>query len=88
MTPSHLGACSARVPATVRWNVSNLGLKKVRLEVNGVGARPVLWKMGAASGKAETDGPWGDDGFTVTLLSMNGVVLGRRTMTAETCKNP
>lgn len=84
LTPSTVSACHLPVATTVRWDVSGLGLTQARLEVNNIGRPPKLWMIGGSSGTAEA-GAWAQDGYTVTLLSANGVVLARRTLTTEVC---
>ena len=84
MTPSRVSACEMPVAVEVQWDASMLGLSRVVLEVNNVGTRPRVWLSGESRGSQKT-GTWAHDGFTVTLKAMNGVVLGRRTLTTERC---
>ncbi|WP_462080716.1 hypothetical protein [Luteimonas sp. RIT-PG2_3] len=84
MTPSTVSACELPVAVDVHWDASRLGLKRVVLEVHNVATKPRLWLSGESRGSQKT-GAWAHDGFTVTLKAMNGVVLGRKTLTTERC---
>lgn len=84
LEPAIVSACNLPVAVRIRWDASTLGLKRARVEVNNLGRQPKVWIEGASRGDAIT-GPWANDGFTVTLRSMNGVDLGRRTLTTTPC---
>ncbi len=84
MEPAVVSSCQQPVAVRVNWDVSALALKQVQVEVNNVGRQPKLWFVGTVNGSEET-GPWAHDGFTVTLKAMNGVELGRRTLTTTPC---
>ena len=85
ITPQVVSGCDTPAALQVRWDVSGLGLKYARIEVNNVGERPKAWMPKTDSrGEAETGG-WAHDGFTITVRSMNGVGLARRTMEATPC---
>ena len=85
LEPNVVSACDLPVATRVIWDVTALGLKYVRFEVSELGGRPKHWMVGNAAGQLEA-GAWADDGYTVTLKSMNGVVLARRTLTTIPCK--
>ena len=85
LTPSVVSECLTPVATRVRWDVSPLGLQWARLEVNNLGAPRKLWMAGPQKGEAES-GAWAHDGYTVTLMSNNGVVLARRTLITEPCR--
>jgi len=84
LEPSVVSACRQPVATQVSWDVSALGLKYATVEVNNLGRPPKPWVSG---GKVETfrAGAWAYDGYTVTLKSLNGVVLARRTLTTAPC---
>ena len=84
LEPAVVSACNLPVAVGVRWDASALGLKRARVEVNNLGRQPKVWIDGASRGHALT-GTWANDGFTVTLRSMNGVELGRRTLMTTPC---
>lgn len=84
LVPAVVAECKLPTATVVRWDVSRLGLRKARLEINNLGEPRKFWINGEAAGSAEA-GAWARDGYTVTLLSMNGVVLARRTLTTFDC---
>ena len=84
LEPSVVSACDLPAKTRVRWDVSALGLKQARVEVNNLARTPKLWVSGGARDVQEA-GAWAWDGYTVTLKSMNGVVLARRTLTSTPC---
>ena len=84
LEPAVVSACNLPVAIRVRWDVGALGLKRARLEVNNLGRQPKVWVEGASRGEERT-GAWAHDGFTVTLKSMNGVELAKRTLTTTPC---
>lgn len=84
LIPAVVSSCKQPVEIAVAWDVSSLGLKQVWVEVNNLGRQPKLWFVGEAQGR-EKAGAWAHDGFTVTFKAMNGVVLGRRTLTTSPC---
>lgn len=85
LKPSVARECDTPVATSVYWDVSPLGLKKATLEISDVGAPSKFWHAGDERGTAEAPA-WARDGYTVTLLSANGVVLARRTLTTIACE--
>lgn len=84
LIPAVVSACKQPVPVAVSWDVTPLGLKQVRVEVNNLGRPPKLWFVGESKG-TEQGGAWAHDGFTVTFRAMNGVELAKRTLTTTPC---
>ena len=84
LEPAVVSSCKQPVAVRANWDVTALGLKRVRLEVNNIGRQPKVWAEGTTVGSEQT-GAWAHDGFTVTLRAMNGVELGRRTLTTVPC---
>lgn len=84
LEPSVVSACDVPVKTRVHWDVSALGLKYAQVDVNNFARVPKNWVSGEARGSHEA-GAWAYDGYTVTLKSMNGVVLARRTLTTIPC---
>ncbi|WP_225766192.1 hypothetical protein [Stenotrophomonas sp. Marseille-Q4652] len=85
MVPEVVRECEAPVATRVIWDVSPLGLQKATLEINNIGQPRKFWEAGGAKGSAEAPA-WAQDGYTVTLVSANGVVLARRTLMTVPCK--
>ena len=84
LEPSVVSACDLPVKTRVSWDVSALGLKYATVEVNNFARVPKQWVSGDARGDHEA-AAWAYDGYTVTLKSLNGVVLGRRSLTTIPC---
>ena len=85
LEPSVVSACDLPVATRVRWDVSALGLKYAKVEVNNFARVPKDWVGGGVRGDYRA-GPWANDGYTVTLKSLNGVVLARRTLATTPCE--
>lgn len=83
--PAIVGDCDLPTAVGVKWDASALGLQVAKVEVNNVGGRPKLWIRDHSIGEANTGGTWAEDGFTVTLRSVNGVELAKRTLTSIPC---
>lgn len=83
--PAVARECELPTAVTVRWDASSLGLKLAKLEVNNIGRTPRLWTQNLSVGNESTGGGWAEDGFTVTLRSLNGVELARQTLTSVPC---
>jgi len=75
---------SPKTALQVTWDVRPLGLQESSIEVNTVGYPPKLWIMEGASGTKET-GAWAHDGFTVSLRTVEGELLARRTFVQQQC---
>lgn len=84
MTPSTAGACEVPVAVEVHWDASRLGLKQAYLEFGSLGRGAQRWREEGSVGTAKTEA-WVTDGTTVTLRSMNNVVLAKRTFTTTVC---
>lgn len=84
LEPAVVRACDLPVATRVSWDVTQLGLRYVDLEVANLGESPKAWTNGGAKG-TETSGAGAQDGYTVILKSKNGVVLARRTLTTIPC---
>ncbi len=84
LEPAVVEDCALPVAVHVRWDASALGLHYAQLETNNIGKLPKLWISGASKGE-DTTGVWAWDGYTVTLKSVNDVVLARRTLTTLPC---
>jgi len=83
--PSSGCMASPKVALQVTWDVRPLGLEESSIEVNSVGYPPKLWIREGASGTKET-GAWAHDGFTVSLRSIDGKLLARRTFVHHACE--
>jgi hypothetical protein len=84
LDPAIVSACEKfPVATTVHWDVSGLGLKSVRLEVNNVGSPRKLWQIRGSYGTAKSD-KWAQDGYTVSLV-WRDFVLKKRTLATEPC---
>lgn len=68
----------------VHWDASRLGLKQAYLEFGSLGRGAQRWREEGSVGTAKTEA-WVTDGTTVTLRSMNNVVLAKRTFTTTVC---
>ena len=82
--PSIVPECQTPVATQVSWDVSHLGLSKVSIEVNELGKRRKFWNVGGVRGTVSAP-PWAHDGYTVTLVAGNGVVIARRTLVTTAC---
>jgi hypothetical protein len=85
MQPERVRTCETPVATVVEWDASALRIDGVELFVANLGRSPKLWTRGGARGIAET-GAWAHEGYTVTLKTLDGRVLARRTLTAEPCR--
>lgn len=84
LQPAQVSECDLPVSVQVTWNVLLPGVEAVELHVNNPGRRPMLWTQTAAFGSQHTDA-WAADGFTVTLRTLEGRELARRTLTTTAC---
>lgn len=87
LAPAQVSECDLPVAVRVDWDVQVPGVEAVELQVNNPGRRPTLWIQSAASGSQST-GAWAGDGFTVTLRTLEGRELARRTLTTTACAQP
>jgi len=76
---------SPKTALQVTWDVRPLGLAESSIEVNSLGYPPKLWIQEGAAG-SKTTGVWAHDGFTVTLRTMDGKLLARRTFVHQVCE--
>jgi len=76
---------SPTIPLQVTWDIRPLGLEASSIEVNSLGYPAKLWIREGAAGSKQT-GAWADDGFTVTLRTMDGELLARRTFVHQVCE--
>jgi hypothetical protein len=84
LSPEKVSECGKfPMAVTVRWDVSRLAIKSIRLEVNNLGGRRKLWQIAGSRGTEQT-GKWVRDGYTVSLV-WRGVVLKKATITTEPC---
>ncbi len=87
LVPARVSECDLPVAVQVDWDTHVPGVEAVELHVNNPGRRPTLWIQTAASGSQST-GAWAGDGFTVSLRTLEGRELARRTLTTTACAQP
>ncbi|MFA5590050.1 MAG: hypothetical protein WDA70_04950 [Lysobacteraceae bacterium] len=85
LEPAYLPDCSAPGVITVNWKADPRQNESVRLEVSRLGKPGKLWVIGPPEGSDAT-GPWVDDGTTISLLTHDGKLLARQTVTSEGCR--
>jgi hypothetical protein len=84
LQPGVASSCKQPIATRVVWDAAPLGVTQVQIWVNNLGRPPQLWLAGGGSG-AHTTGAWARDGYTVTLKSIDGRMLARRTLTTTPC---
>ncbi len=85
ISPQHFSQCEGLSTSVhVRWNISENDRPGAKIYISDVNHQPRIWKVVNPSGEADTEKAI-YDGTTFTLRDAQGVLLARRTVTAESC---